>query len=221
MRDIPLLPSILLLLYNAGFFVNCVLKQAVLQHVRDLVARQVPAHVKHELCLFSMLCVYCEADITRPWCGDLVASDASWVFGFGVSVATVGKGAQEVGRHAGCAAALVGLPGDQSLETSRKGCVLRLKVSQDDFWTVVSHRASYKAHSGALEAAGVTMMLRWVMRATRRHSTRVAVLLGAKAVLHALSKGRSSAAAFRTEVKQAGAIALGSNILVRYAQTSS
>jgi len=99
--------------------------------------------------------------------------------------------------------------------------VLRLKVSRHDFRTVVSHRASYKAHNGALEAAGVTMMLQWVMRATRQHSTRVAVLIGAKVVLHALSKGRSSAAAFRTEVKQAGAIALRSNILVRYAQTSS
>jgi len=168
MRDIQLLPSILLLRYNAGFFVNCFSKQAALQHVRDLVARQVPAHVKHELCLFSMLCVYCEADITRPWCGDLVASDASWVFGFAVSVATVGeKRAQEDGRHAGCAAALVRLPGDQSLDTSRKGCVLRLKVSRQDFRTVVSHRASYKAHSGALEAAGVTMMLWWVMHAKR------------------------------------------------------
>ena len=57
-----------------------------------------------------MLSVYCEADITRLWCGDLVATDASQVFGFGVSVATVGeKRAQEVGRHADCAGAVVRL----------------------------------------------------------------------------------------------------------------
>jgi len=40
----------------------------------------------------------------------LVATDASQVFGFGVSVATVGeKRAQEVGRHADCAGAVVRL----------------------------------------------------------------------------------------------------------------
>jgi hypothetical protein len=183
----------------------------------DGFAVEVPAEVKQELLMFSVLSVYCEADLTRPWCGDLVASDASQVFGFGVCVATVGeKRAQEVGRHAERAGAFVRLQGDEPLEKARTGCPLRLKVSRYDFRTVVSHRASYKAHSGALEAAGVTMMLRWVTRSNKRHSCRVAALVDAQAVLHALSKGRSSAATIRTEVKRAGAITLGSDILVRY-----
>ena len=151
---------------------NCVLKQATLRHVRNLVARQVPAHIKHELSTFSVLSVCCEAEITRPWCCVSVAIDASQVLGFGVRVANVGeKLAQEVGEHADRARAVVCLHGDHSFETSRKGGVLHLKLSRHDFRTVVSHRASYKAHSGALEAAGVTMMLRWVTRAKRRHGS--------------------------------------------------
>jgi hypothetical protein len=181
------------------------------------IAAVVPEDAKFELAMFAVLSVYCEADLTRPWCGDLVASDASQSYGFGVCVASVGTDCtRKVAQHAERTGACVRLHGEESLEKLRQGSFHRLSVPRHRFRTVVSHRATYAAHSGALEAAGVTMMLRWCVRSRLRHGTRLAALVDAQAVLHALSKGRSSAPTIKAEVRRAGAICLGCDMLVRY-----
>ena len=52
-------------------------------------ARKVGVDVWRELLLFAVLSPLLEADLARPWADTLVATDASPVFGFGVSALKV------------------------------------------------------------------------------------------------------------------------------------
>ena len=54
---------------------------------RSIGRSALPDAVRAELCLFAVLCPLLEADAWREWQDCVVASDASSVFGFGVSVA--------------------------------------------------------------------------------------------------------------------------------------
>ena len=110
---------------------------------------------------------------------------------------------------------------DDGVELFRLGEAYRLPVSKFAFRTLLSTRATYKAHSGALEAAGVTLMLRLITRSAARHSCRVCCLVDAQAVLGAVAKGRSSSGTLGREVARIGAIAVAADLLVRYVYVPS
>ena len=57
--------------------------------------------VLSELLLFAVISPLLEADLARPWADTLIATDASPVFGFGVSALTVPPSqARRIARHA-------------------------------------------------------------------------------------------------------------------------
>lgn len=82
-------------------------------------------------------------------------------------------------------------------------------------------KASYEAHSVSLEAAGVSIMLRWLLRSPHKHHTRVAALIDAQAVLGAVTKGRSSAATLRYEMQRIAALSIAGGWLIRYVYVPS
>jgi hypothetical protein len=174
--------------------------------------------------MIAALALYFEADLTRAWLPMIPATDASSAFGFGLSVASV---TAEEARRVGITAAKQGFyvrPGaaaDDEPEVVRKGRLLRLSVKRSQFRTILSVRARYAAHSGALEAAGVTMMVRWLARSLGNHSTRVAALVDAQSVLGAVARGRSSAPTLGAEIARIGAITVAADFLMRYAYVPS
>ena len=183
-----------------------------------------PAEVKREFAMIGALAIYFEADLARAWAPVLPASDASSAYGFGLSVARVpAKEARRVGLLAEKRGFFFrpASDGDDKADVKRAGIQQRLRVKAKDFRTVLALRAQYSAHSGALEAAGVTVMLRWLTRSPARHSVRIAALVDAMAVLGAAARGRSSAPTLRTGVARFGAISVAADLLVRYAYIPS
>ena len=123
-----------------------------------------------ELLVFAVLSPLLEADLTRPWLDSILACDASSVFGFGLAVApTTPDRARDIARFADITGAFVRVyrtiphPHDED-ERPRRGVRCELGLSKHNFKPVISSRARYKAHSGALEATGLSMTIRWVMR---------------------------------------------------------
>ena len=120
-------------------------------------------------------------------CGnEILATDASPEFGFGVSRANCSR---ECARHL-CGLAekrgdyvrLFPAPGDPPV-VDRLGIPHSLDLSLHDFTDVLSHKAKWQAHSSVLEAHGLLLGIRWAVRAARRHHSRLPVLVDAKAIL--------------------------------------
>ena len=119
-----------------------------------------------------------------------------FVFGFGVSDAPVGADVtRRIGRFADITGAYVRVdrtvphPNDED-ERPRVGTRCELGVSKHHFRPVISQRAMHKAHSGSLEAIGVSLAVKWVLRDRKRHSKRLTLLVDAQAVLGAAARGR-------------------------------
>ena len=123
-----------------------------------------------ECLLFIALMPMLEADMQREWSETLLASDASVNFGFGVLAAQVSVDtARAVGRLADATGAYVRLnrdcpnPDDEP-ERPRRGIPHELGFSKHSFVSVISARKKHAAHSGALEATGLSMGVRWFLR---------------------------------------------------------
>jgi hypothetical protein len=83
------------------------------------------------------------------------------------------------------------------------------------FKTVISAKRRFDGHSGALEAHGVALALKWLLRAPKRHSRRTVLLIDAQSVLGATAKGRSSAPTLRREVRHISALLLAGDLLYK------
>jgi len=190
----------------------------------DDVPKRLPSQAFQELLMFICLAPCLEADLARPWLNEVVASDASPVFGFGVSSYKCSAGfARSVGRlsvQPGAYAEVdLDIPG--AAKRPKLGTPHRIGVHMAQFKAVLSLRAQYKAHSGSLEAAGVSVMLRWLLRTPAKHSSRVAAMIDAKAVLGAVCKGRSSAPTLRLELRRIAALSLAGDWYLNYVYVPS
>ena len=104
---------------------------------------------------------------------------------------------------------------------TRIGDPVVLPYRKADFRTVVSQRKSFDGHSGALEAAGLVLGIRWHLRTKSHFSQRLVVLVDAQAVLFAAAKGRSSAPSLRFEMRKLAALALVGDLIIKYIYVSS
>ena len=111
-------------------------------------------------------------------------------------------------------------PSDE-LERPRKGVAHTVPLAKSAFRTVVMSRARFKAHSSTLEAGGVALGLRWLLRSPHRHGKRTVFLVDAQAVLGAITKGRSSALRIRKDVANVAALCIAGDILLRSAYVPS
>ena len=199
--------------------------------------QEIPSGVVQELVHFVSLLPLLEADLMRPWQKCILATDASIDFGFGVSIADAPSHVvRELARVAAAPGHYVRLerlgterarlpvahpdrglrehPDDEP-ERPRKGIGHVIGLSKWDFRSVISARRQFDAHSGALEAHGVSLGLRWLLRSTGRHARRTTILIDAQSVLGAVRKGRSSAPSLKRELRFIGALILGGDLLVR------
>jgi uncharacterized membrane protein len=96
-----------------------------------------------------------------------------------------------------------------------------LGLTKSSFTTIVSAKALHRAHSGALEATAVVLLLRWLLRSKDKHAHRVVALVDAQAVLGAAAKGRTSAATLKREIRKIAALTLAGDFLMRYVYVPS
>ena len=201
---------------------------SVFGRIYDFTGRQdkdkvslVPSIVVHELIHAALLAPLFEADLTRPWSQDVVATDASNVFGFGACCARVSPAiVHQLSRLGGPLQDHVRLarPCDAAggPEKRRTGVEHRLRLSEKRFRVVISARRRFAAHSGALEAQGVCLGLEWFLRRRDRHSHRTIMLVDAQAIIGALAKGRTSAQSIVAPVRKAAALTLAGDLCVHY-----
>ena len=93
---------------------------------------------------------------------------------------------------------------------------MRLALRPRQFRCIFSARARWQAHSGELEAQGVVLALRRLLRCPRVHGHRSTFLVDAQVVRAAMQKGRSSAPTLRRAVAQAGALCLAADFRLRF-----
>eukprot|EP00435_Cladocopium_sp_Y103_P008297 s2259_g2.t1 len=166
----------------------------------------VPAATLNELFMTLLLSPLLASSLTRQPLPMLVATDAAPEYGFGICVAHCSDGeAADVCHLAERRGDYVRLTADSDspAEVPRLGKQHRLVQTQKDFTTVISSRAKWKAHSGVLEANAYLLALKWVGRQARKHHAKIPFLVDAKVVVGAASKGRSSARALRTCLRNA------------------
>ena len=195
--------------------------------VDEAAPAAVPRTARVELLAFLCLAPLLENDLFRPWQEHIIACDASCAFGFGVSVAPCApEVARDVGRAGSRHDVFTRLDRDHEFpdeepERERAGHALRVPLTKAAFSTVVSAKAVHAAHSGALEAHGVTLALKWVLRSPARHGRRTTLLVDARAVLGAVRKGRSSAPTIAREVRRISAHVLAGDLLLKVAYVPS
>ena len=81
--------------------------------------------------------------------------------------------------------------------------------------SVISTPARFPANAGTLEAVGVSLALKWVLRTPRRHGRWTVLLVGARAVAGALRKGRSSAPSLTREIRHIAALVLAGGLRLK------
>jgi hypothetical protein len=170
-----------------------------------------PPEVLAELALNLSLWPYWIVDLTRGWMDVLPVTDASESYGFGLCAANVAPSlTREVASqpydedvHVRCTPE-AGAPH----EIPRVGATYRLPFALSKFRPLLAQRATFKAHSGGLDASAVAQGMRTLSRDTRLHSRRGAFLVDARAVMGALRKGRSSAPTLRHPICRVAALCL-------------
>jgi len=110
---------------------------------------------------------------------------------------------------------------DDEPERVRLGNRVRIPLRKAAFRPVISAKARYHAHAGTLEAEGVCLALRWLLRSVDRHCRRTTMLVDAKAVLGAVARGRTSAPSLRRAVTRAASLVIGGDILLHLAYVPS
>jgi len=182
-----------------------------------VVPCDIASRARGELTVLCNYMLLCQVDLQAPWSSQLVATDASPSFGFGVSKVEVGCAlARQAGHCAKVADTYVTL--DEAERPSRlkprRGQQSSLPVPMSAFSTVVKSKASHDDHPGALEAVAVNLALRWLARNRRWHARRTPLLCDAQAVLRAVRKGRSSAPSITREIRRTGALLLAMDCLL-------
>lgn len=180
--------------------------------------RCLPTVVRVELTVFAFLLPLLPAALDRPYVDTLMAADASTAFGFGVSAARCGEevcaAVGRLGEKRGDFVRLSKVEGDAP-EAPRLGVPHRLDLRFSDFTAVISTRARWKAHFGALEMHALLLAVRWLLRKPGRFHHRAPILVDAKVVTGAASKGRSSAGALRGPLRALAALLLSADVLLR------
>ena len=166
------------------------------------------------LCLLPLL----PASLTRPYSTDLLATDASTDFGFGVCHRRISTDeAQQLGRLSTRRGEYVRLDDEGTVPNPkpRRGTPFYSSLKVRSFSTIICRRAAWKAHPGLLESHALVLALKWMTRSGARHSCRPVILIDAQAVIGAFTKGRSSARSLRRVLRSAAAIQLAADLLPR------
>jgi len=174
--------------------------------------------VMTEVAVATFLMPLLGADLGREFLPLLTACDASPSYGFGVVYKPCSPElAEAVGSLAERRGDYVQFYPDPQAPPpkDRLGTPHKLPLHQKDFHVAISAKAKWKVHSGRLEAHGLLLDLKWLLRSPSNFHHRLPVLIDAKAVLGAAAKGRTSAPGVRGTIRHIAALLLGTNSLLR------
>lgn len=182
----------------------------------QLTCQELPHAVRQELTSFIALACYWSFDLSKPWLPDILASDSSPAFGFGVCrLRSTVRTARKLGRLSKKRGEYVVLQEAADVAPSfksRLGKQHLLPIAQSSFSTVISCRARHMGHLGLLEAHALRLAIEWLGRSPSRFGTRVVVLVDAKATVGAVAKGRASAGTIRRQVSKVASLCLALDI---------
>lgn len=195
--------------------------QAVYEFVRrepTNVVVDLPPSVVTELVVALFLMPLQGADPSREFLPLITASDAAPEFGFGVSylpcpidlVEKVGSLAERRGDFV----KFFPVPGAPPPK-DRLGNPHLLPFPQHAFHDAICAKARWQAHSSVLEAHGLLLAVKWLLRKPAHFHHRMVVLVDAKAILGAVAKGRSSAPAIRGILRRIAVLLLCTGSLLR------
>jgi hypothetical protein len=181
---------------------------------------KVPSSVANEMFLFLALAPLLTASLDRDYVPMITACDAAPAYGFGASVAPAcQKELRDLGRLAERRGDFVRLgrdgdPDDEP-ERDRIGTPHTLDLCKHDFSDVICIRASRKEHSSVMEAKGLLLLIRWVLRSAKHQHSRLLALVDAKAILSAAAKGRTSSPMLKCTMCSISAYLLAGDVLLR------
>ena len=183
-------------------------------------ARVLPSDVKSELQMSVALGMFWSANLDRPFLPLVSATDASTIYGFGVSVASADETiVREISTYAEKRGDYVVLSAEGEDTTKppqkRLGVPRHLRLEASDFKTIFSIKARRNAHINILEAEAYLLWLRWLLRSGTRHSVRTVCLVDSKVVLGGVNKGRSSSLPILRVLRRIAALHLAGDLLVR------
>eukprot|EP00931_Biecheleriopsis_adriatica_P092086 TRINITY_DN6590_c0_g2_i2.p1 TRINITY_DN6590_c0_g2~~TRINITY_DN6590_c0_g2_i2.p1 ORF type:complete len:417 (-),score=44.86 TRINITY_DN6590_c0_g2_i2:597-1742(-) len=194
---------------------------SVYEYVRrepDSSVARLPEGCVLEITVALFLMPLLGANLGRKFLPLLTACDASPAFGFGVCYMPCSAERSEyvcsLAERRGDYVRFYPKPGD-SERVDRLGTAHSLPFHQSSFRVALSSKAKYRAHSGSLEAQALLLAVKWLLRTPRIFHPRLPVLIDAKAVLGAASKGRTSAPGIRGAIRKIGALLLASDCLLR------
>ena len=81
---------------------------------------------------------------------------------------------------------------------------------------MIAQRARYQAHAGDLEAAGMALLVKWLLRSLQRLWRRIVVLVDAKAMLYAAQRGRTSARSIQKVLRRLAALQIPGNLRLHF-----
>ena len=181
------------------------------QHVTILL----PERVTSELASVLALAPQWHFQLEKPWLCQVLASDASPSFGFGVAVCKLPiSRVRQLGalsEKRGDLITLFANDADADHGPDRLGVPHNIGISEDRFSTVISCQTKFGGHPGLLEAHAVRLALEWAARAVDRLGCRIVMLVDAKAVLGAVAKGRSSARTLKKVIARISALCMATD----------
>jgi len=157
--------------------------------------------------------VFWKSDLSREFLPRIFASDASSDFGFGASVApaTIDE-VRQIARVAEKQGDYVMLDGGTE-DAKRLGQPHFLNLKKSDFVHILSVKKLLAAHINVLEGEAYILLLRWILRSCKQHSSRVVILVDSSVWLGAAAKGRSSTALNRL-LRKAAALQMAGDLMV-------
>ena len=202
-------------------------KLSVYQHIcgftnggQDKRGKNIPSRVLGELVLSALLAIFWSADLRRSLLPLICCSDASSSLGFcGSILKTSDDVVQKLARLALKDDAFAVLDNAARARDYHKrigslhGIGVSCDASRDAFTHVFSVRQTRDDHINRLEGEALLLMLRWILRSSRRHASQVVILLESAVLLGGAAKGRSSSR-LNTILRRAAALQLLGDLLV-------
>ena len=177
-----------------------------------------PERVLAELACSLCLGMFWRCDLRRRFLPMLGATDASLSYGLGASIVRASEEmVRTVARWAEKQGAFVVMDGDaaKSLSAERMLEARYLNLKLEHFSDIFSVRSKFPAHINVLEGEAFVLFLKWLLRSTKHHSTRVVVLLDSAVFLGAAAKGRSSSQLNRL-LRKVASLAMAGNLQLHF-----
>ena len=152
--------------------------------------------------------------MTLPFLPFIAATDASDKFGFGacVSVSTIDY-VQQLARKAETSGTNVTLQDVEPTHRSRSpGALVAIDKFTGDFTAIFSIQRSDSEHINSREARAVVRFLKWVLRSSSRHCSKIVLLVDSRVVVGASAKVRSGSFILNAFLRRIAALTMAGDL---------